>query len=399
MSINDITDRVNALGNAWSEHKRVNDQRLAEIERKGNADPLYSEHLNKIGNALDMHKSRLDAIETAAFRPAQGFEAKGEFSPAVHSQYTKAFCNYLRKGMDAGLEAMELKALSVGTDADGGYLVTPTMSANIVKTVADNSPMRSLASIETISSDALEIIQDYDAAASGWTTEAGAVSDSTTPQIAKKTIPVFELYAQPKATQKLIDDSAVDIEAWLSEKVSDSFLAKENAAFISGNGTSQPKGILTYAAGTSFGQIEQVVSGAAGAVTADGIVELFYALKEEYAQRASFLMNRSVVQSVRLLKETTTDQYLWQPGLAAGAPDTLFGVPVVQAADMPVAAANSLSIAVADFARAYQIVDRIGIRVLRDPYTEKPFVKFYTTKRVGGDVVNFEAIKIQKLAA
>lgn len=399
MSITDVTDRVNALGNAWSEHKRINDQRLAEIERKGNADPLYSEHLNKIGNALDMHKSRLDAIETAAFRPAQGFEAKGEFSPAVHSQYTKAFCNYLRKGMDAGLEAMELKALSVGTDADGGYLVTPTMSANIVKTVADNSPMRSLASIETISSDALEIIQDYDAAASGWTTETGAVSDSTTPQIAKKTIAVFELYAQPKATQKLIDDSAVDIEAWLSEKVSDSFLAKENAAFISGNGTSQPKGILTYAAGTSFGQIEQVVSGAAGAVTADGIVELFYALKEEYAQRASFLMNRSVVQSVRLLKETTTDQYLWQPGLAAGAPDTLFGVPVVQAADMPVAAANSLSIAVADFARAYQIVDRIGIRVLRDPYTEKPFVKFYTTKRVGGDVVNFEAIKIQKLAA
>ena len=186
MSITDVTDRVNALGNAWAEHKRVNDQRLAEIERKGNADPLYSEHLNKIGNALDMHKSRLDAIETAAFRPAQGFEAKGEFSPAVQSQYTKAFCNYLRKGMDAGLEAMELKALSVGTDADGGYLVTPTMSANIVKTVADNSPMRSLASIETISSDALEIIQDYDAAASGWTTETGAVSDSTTPQIAKK---------------------------------------------------------------------------------------------------------------------------------------------------------------------------------------------------------------------
>jgi HK97 family phage major capsid protein len=399
MSINDITDRVNSLGNAWSEHKRINDQRLAEIEHKGNADPLYSEHLNKIGNALDMHKSRLDAIETAAFRPMRGGETKSEFSPAVQSQYTKAFCNYLRKGMDAGLEAMELKALSVGTDADGGYLVTHAMSANIVKTVTENSPMRALASVETISTDALELIQDYDAAASGWTTETGAVSDSTTPQIGKKSIPVFELYAQPKATQKLIDDSAVDIESWLAEKVSDSFLTKENTAFISGNGTSQPKGILTYAAGTAWGQIQQVNSGTAATVTADGIVNLFYALKEEYAQRASFLMNRSVIQSVRLLKEATTNQYLWQPGLAAGAPDTLLGVPVMQAADMPVAAASSLSIAVGDFARGYQIVDRIGIRILRDPYTEKPFVKFYTTKRVGGDVVNFEAIKIQKLAA
>jgi HK97 family phage major capsid protein len=273
------------------------------------------------------------------------------------------------------------------------------MSANIVKIVNEASPMRALASVETISTDALELIQDYDAAGSGWTTETGAVSDSTTPQIGKSSIPVHELYAQPKATQKLVDDSAVDIEAWVAEKVAESFLTKENAAFISGDGSGKPKGILSYAAGTSWGQIQQVNSGTSAVVTADGLIKLFFALKEDYAQRATFLMNRSVVQAVRLLKETTTDQYLWQPGLAAGAPDTLMGVPVKQATDMPVAAANSLSVAVGDFARAYQIVDRIGIRVLRDPFTEKPFVKFYTTKRVGGDVVNFEALKLLKLAA
>lgn len=398
MSITEITDRVNTLGNAWEEFKRVNNDRLAQIERKGNADPLYAEHLAKIGTALDGYKHRLDSIETAAFRPAKGVEIKSEFAPQHHSQYSKAFCNYLRKGMDAGLEAMELKTLSVGSDPDGGYLVTPAMSENIVKTVTDNSPMRALASVETISTDALEIIQDYDAAASGWTTETGTVTESNSPVIAKKTIPVYDLFAQPKATQKLIDDSAVDIEAWLAQKVSDSFLVKENAALINGNGTSQPRGILTYASGTAWGQIQQVNSGTSGAVTADGIINLFYALKEEYAQRATFMMNRAVVQSVRLLKEATTNQYLWQPGLAAGAPDTLLGVPVMQATDMPVAAANSLSIVVGDFARGYQIVDRIGIRTLRDPYTEKPFVKFYTTKRVGGDVVNFEAIKIQRLA-
>lgn len=399
MSLTEITERVHSLGNAWEEFKRVNDERLTQIERKGNADPLYLEHLQKIGSALDHHKSRMDGIETAALRPAKGLEVKADGSPVANSQYRKAFCNYLRKGMDAGLEAMELKALSVGTDADGGYLVTHAMSDAIVKTVNEASPMRRLASIQTISTDALELIQDYDAAAAGWTTETGAVSDSTTPQIAKKSIPTFEIYAQPKATQKLIDDSAVDIESWISEKVSDTFLKMENAAFISGNGTTQPKGILSYAAGTDFGQIEQINSGTSAVVTADGLIKIYYALKEEYAQKATFLMNRSVLQAVRLLKEATTNQYLWQPGLAAGAPDTLLGVPVAQATDMPVAAAGSLSVAVGDFARGYQIVDRIGIRILRDPYTEKPFVKFYTTKRVGGDVVNSEAIKLLKLAA
>lgn len=399
MSINEITERVNKLGNAWEQFKQVNDARLSDIERKGNADPLYMEHLSKISNVLDHQKHRIDTLETVTQRPGQSFEAKYETGAPVNGEYKKAFCNYLRKGMDAGLEAFESKALSVGSDPDGGYLVTPAMSANIVKVIAENSPLRELASVETISSDALEIIQDKDEAGAGWTSETGAVTDSTTPQIAKKTITVHELYAQPKATQKLVDDSAIDIEGWLAEKISEVFYRLENAAFISGSGVGQPRGILTYDAGTDWGEIEQVDSGSSGAVTADGLVELYYALKEEYARNATFLMNRAVVQSVRLLKESTTDQYLWQPGLAAGAPDTLLGVPVKQAADMPTADTDSLSVAVGDFARAYQIVDRIGIRVLRDPYTEKPFVKFYTTKRVGGDVVNFEAIKIQKLAS
>jgi len=173
---------------------------------------------------------------------------------------------------------------------------------------------------------------------------------------------------------------------------------KENTAFVSGDGVGKPRGILTYTAGTSWGEIEQVASGSAGAVTADKIIELYYALKEDYATNASFLMNRATVEDVRQLKDTT-NQYLWNPGLAVGVPDTLMGVPVYQAADMPVPAADSLSIAVGDFKAAYQIVDRAGIRVLRDPFTDKPFVKFYSTKRVGGDVVNFEAVKLMKLGS
>lgn len=397
MSISDITERVSHLGNAWEQFKQVNDNRLREIERKGSADGLYNEHLNNISTALDNYKSRLDQIETVYSRPE--FGAGAEVKSAHAGEYSKAFCNYLRKGMDAGLEGLATKALSVGSDPDGGYLVSPVMSNKIIKSIFETSPLRQLASVETISSDALELIDDHDQAAAGWTSETGSVSETNTPTLAKRNIPTHELYAQPKATQKLVDDSAIDIEAWLSDKIADIFARKENTAFISGNGVGQPRGILTYTAGTSWGQIQQVNSGTNGAVTADAIINLFYSLKDAYTHNATFLMNRSVVNAVRLLKESTTNQYMWQPGLAAGAPDTLMGVPVVMASDMEAAATGSLSVAVGDFKAAYQIVDRKGISILRDPFTEKPFVKFYATKRVGGDVINFEAIKLMKLSS
>ena len=397
MTISEITDRVNTLGTAWEQFKQVNDARLSDLERKGHADPLYTEHLSRISHTLDATKQRLEEVETAYLRPDSA-PAEAKHMPVVQKEYRKAFDMYVRKGMDAGLEHLQTKALSVGVDADGGYLVTHQMSQSIVSTIFETSPMRQLASIETISSDALELIDDHDQAAAGWTTETGAVTETSTPQIAKRNIPVFELYAQPKATQKLVDDAAVDIEAWLAAKVADIFARKENTAFITGNGTTQPRGILSYAAGTSWGQIQQINSGAAGMVTADGLINLLYSLKDGYSRNATFLMNRATVQSIRLLKESTTNQYLWQPGLTAGQPDTLFGVPVVMAADMPVAANNALAVAVGSFKDAYQIVDRIGVRMLRDPFTEKPFVKFYTTKRVGGDVINFDAIKLLKLA-
>lgn len=398
MSISEITDRVASLGNAWEQFKQINDARLSEIERKGNADPLYNEHLNNISVALDNYKSRLDTIETAYNRPVLG-EDSGVKPHESHGEYSKAFRNYLRKGMEGGLEALQTKALSVGSDPDGGYLVTAHMSSKIVQSIFETSPMRQLAAVETISSDALELIDDHDQAAAGWTSETGAVTETSTPTLAKRNIPTHELYAQPKATQKLVDDSAIDIESWLSGKIADIFSRKENTAFVSGTGVGQPRGILTYAAGTNWGQVQQVNSGTNGAVTSDAIINLFYALKDAYSKRASFLMNRTVVQAVRLLKQATTNQYLWQPGLAAGVPDTLMGVPVQMAADMPIAATGSLSIAVGDFQAAYQIVDRKGVSILRDPFTEKPFVKFYATKRVGGDVVNFEAIKLMKLAS
>ena len=395
MSIQEITEKVSHLGNAWDNFKKVNDARLREIERKGNADPLLTEQLNKISNVLDNQKRRLEQIETAGNRPMK--EIDFSYKALDNSEYKKAFEGYIRKGAVTDLEGFEKKALSATTDADGGYLVTHGLSDKVAKYILEVSPMRQIASVEEISTDALDIIVDSDAFGGDWVAEAATRADTTTAQVNKKSIVAYELYAQPKATQKLVDDSAIDIESWIAEKVADIFAQKENAAFISGDGSGKPKGILSYAAGTAYGQIEQINSGTSAAITTDGLAKLYYALKGEYAKNATYLMNRSAVQQVRLLKDTT-GQYLWQPGLALGTPDSLLGVPVMVASDMPNTAANSLSVAVGDFKRGYKIVDRVGIRILRDPFTDKPFVKFYTTKRVGGEVVNFEAIKLLKLA-
>lgn len=393
------TAKLNALGSAWEQFKSVNDRRLRELERKGNADPLYDDQLRKINDAMDANTARMNRVEASLYRPAAGNSEHKGYEHPVMGEYKQAFCNYLRKGEDAGLMSLEHKALSVSSDKDGGYLVTPTMSEYLAKTVYEVSPMRQLARVETISSDALEIIEDRDEATSGWTSETGSISETDSPEVGRRSIPLHELYAQPKATQKLVDDSAIDVEQWLADKIAESFSRKENSSFINGDGVGKPRGILSYAAGTDWGQIEQISSTSAGNVTADGLMMAFYSLKESYASRASFLMHRNSLQQVRLLKETATGQYLWTPGLAAGQADTILGVPVYSAVDMPTPTTDGLAVAVGDFRAAYQVVDREGVRILRDPFTEKPFVKFYSTKRVGGDVINFEAIKLLKLSS
>lgn len=399
MTIQDVTEGMYALGNAWEQFKQVNDTRLNEIARKGSADSLHDGHLKKINDALDNYKSRLDRIETVQARPGREMGTSLGYSGEDQAEYKAAFNMYLRKGMDTGLEQIQSKALSVGTDANGGFLVPNQLADLIVQIVNESSPMRALATVETISSDSLDVIEDVTDMDAAWGDETTVRSAETTSStLGRNTIDTFELYAQPQATQKLVDDASIDIEKWIATKVADKMARLEASAFISGNGTTQPKGILTYTAGTSFGQIQQVPTGTSAVVTADSLIQLYYALKDEYARNASFLMHRNTIQAVRLLKEATTNQYLWQPGLTAGTPDTLLGVPVAIAADMPVPAASSLSVALADFKRAYLIVDRIGIRTLRDPFTSKPFVKFYTTKRVGGEVVNTDAIKLLKLA-
>lgn len=299
----------------------------------------------------------------------------------------------------------ELKTMRVGNNPDGGYATTTDRRSDIVvDRVFETSAIRAIANVITTGNSDVEIpIDDNESTSGGWVGEETAITNTAQAQIGLLKIAVHEQFAQPLATQKMLDDSFLDIEAWLSNKTNDILTRTENTAFVTGSGAQKPKGFMAYSAWVTAGtyernKIEQVNSGAAGVVKADGLISLQNALIETYQPNARFLMKRATFGEVAKLKNGNGDYLLNSMMLPQGASLTLLGKPVMFADDIAAIASNSLSIAYGDFARAYTIVDRMGIRVLRDPYTTKPYIKFYTTKRVGGAVSNYEAIKIQKLA-
>lgn len=402
----ELKEKIDELGRAFEEFKKTNDQRLSEIATKGQASALTEQKLDKLNDAITRFETEIADMQKALSRAPMGGEqdpakkAKGELKQGLE-KYAQEMREFMRSGKAISAESREVfkKAMSVDSDQDGGFLVSPEMSTEIVTKVFESSPIRQLASVQVISSDSLEIIQDLDEAASGWVGETATRSETNTPVIQKIDIPVHELYAQPKATQKLLDDAAVNLEAWLTGKVAEKFARDEASAFVNGNGVNKPKGILSYASGTSFGQVQRVLTAANNAIAGNDLIGAQSALKEPYQNNAFWLINRLIIGEIRKLKDTTSGQYIWQPGLAQGVPPSLLGRPVMMAADLPSAVtATTDMIMYGDFRAGYQIVDRVGVRVLRDPYTAKGFVLFYTTKRVGGGVKNFEAIKVLRTA-
>lgn len=420
----EVKKAVDDLNTAFVEFKKVNDERIKAVEGKGSAGPELEAKLAKIeadldkaqkvadeaalaakrsarvvtdekGNAVDIDAKALDWARNAASKRNERVDA---YTAADLDGYKTAFRRFMQKGEQL-LEGVEMKALSVGSDPDGGYTVTPDTSGRIVKRVFETSPMRAYASVQVIGTDALEGLFDLDEAGASWVAETSARPETATPKLGMWRIPVHEMAAFPFATQKLLDDANIDMEAWLADKVADKFARTENAAFVAGDGVGKPRGFLTYAAGTTLtGTIEQIPTGVSGAFAAapnggDVLIDALMGLKAQYRANATWFMNRATTSLTRKLKDSD-GTYLWSPGIAAGQPASLLGYPVASFEDMPNPAASSLSIAVGDMRAAYQIVDRVGIRVLRDPYTAKPFVGFYSTKRVGGDLVNFEAIKL-----
>ncbi|HUS97219.1 MAG TPA: phage major capsid protein [Hyphomicrobiaceae bacterium] len=382
---------------AFDEFKQTNDRRMAEVERKMSADVVTTDKLSRIDRALDdlAHK---------AHRPALGPAVEGAGpAGAVSREHKGAFEGYMRKGNDTLLRDIESKALSAGSDPDGGSLVPKDTETAINSALKDISPIRAISGVRQVSGSVYKKPFAVSGPATGWVGETAARPETGSPTLAELAFPTMELYAMPSATQSLLDDSAVDIDQWIADEVRSAFAEQEGTAFVTGDGVNKPTGFLNYTkvdnASWSWGNIGTISTGVAGDFAAsdpaDVLIDLAYAVKSGYRANAHFVMNRATQSAIRKLKDAD-GTYLWQPGQGPGHSPTLMGFPIAEAEDMPDIAADAHAVAFGDFRRGYLIVDRVGIRVLRDSYSAKPYVLFYTTKRVGGGVQDFEAIKLLK---
>jgi HK97 family phage major capsid protein len=389
----DVAAAFDDFLHAFEAFKETNDERLAEIEQKLSADPLTAEKLDRINRTLD-------ELTLKSRRPPLAGERTAARAPSEHKA---AFEAYVRGGEEEGLRRLEQKAMSAGSGPDGGYLVPLETETEIGRRLAALSPIRAIADIRQVSGGTYRKPFMTAGPAVGWAAETDARSQTTSPAIAALDFPAMELYAMPAATAALLDDSAVNIDEWIAAEVDAAFAAQEGTAFVNGDGSGKPKGFLSYTTAAEgswvWGKLGYVVTGVSGALPAsdpsDVLVDLVYALKAGYRANARFVLNRRTQAVIRKLKDDDGN-YLWQPPAVAGGEASLLGFPVTEAEDMQDIGANSLSVAFGDFRRGYLVVDRIGVRVLRDPYSAKPYVLFYTTKRVGGGVQDFDAIKLLK---
>jgi HK97 family phage major capsid protein len=429
LDISQVTQAVAEIKSTFESFKEANELRLKELA-KGTSDPILEEKMAKINADLAQKQELIDKLYAAGRRKHLVIDGKEvdqsdldtkalswanmvaktrgtRVAAYTHDDvlgYKAAFLEYLRKD-DRVMGPTEMKALSVGHDPDGGYVVDPDTSGRIVMKQFDTSPMRQYASVQVISTDALEGLFDLDEASCGWVGETATRAETNTPQLRAWRIPVHEQYAKPRATQKLLDDAYIDMEAWLTGKIAEKFSRTENTAFVTGDGVAQPRGFLTYTAGTTLpGTIQQFATGVSGAFAAtpsggDALLNMVYGTKTAYRNNGVWFMNRVTTGAVRQLKDSN-GAYIWQPAIVAGQPATLLSYPVATFDDMAdYTGASALGLAFGDMAETYQIVDRLGVRILRDPYSAKPYIEFYATKRCGGDVINFEAMKILRFGA
>jgi HK97 family phage major capsid protein len=353
---------------------------------------------HEIKSATKSNSERIDSLEAISKRPGRRHdndnnEVKAELD---------AVAVFARSGDDSKLKEIQA-AMSVGSDPDGGYLVLPALSSGMTKKLYDQTPLRRLARVETITAGS-EWVEPIDNGESGatWVAEQTARPATSTPQLGELKIPLEEIYALQPVTQRLVDDSGFDLGGWLDGKVTDKFARTEGAAFVTGNGVGKPRGFLTYTTSTvtdatrPWGAVQYIPSGNATSITADGLKDTVWGLRAPYRQGSNFLMNSNTANAIDKLKASGSGDYIWRDGMQAGSPPSLLGYPVEFDETMPDVAAGSLSIAFGNFKLCYVIVDRAGIRFLRDPYSDKPRLLFYAYKRVGGGLANSEAVKLVK---
>jgi HK97 family phage major capsid protein len=391
------------LQHAFYAYRESNDERLAALERNGTVDVLVEEKHARLDRAVEEADAIVNGLRLKAQRPNL---AGTEMSPHGDALARKAFSTYVRKGDASALHRLETKALSQGSDPDGGYLVPDETEAHVNAALKAISPIRALATVRQVSSSVFKKPYAVSGFGTGWVGETAVRPQTATSTIAELSFPTMELYAMPAATPALLEDAAVNIDEWIAEEVRDAFAQQEGTAFVTGDGVNKPKGFLSYTqvanSAWTWGNVGTISTGVAGAFPAthasDKLIDLIYAVNAGYRANGTFVMNRATQSAVRKLKDGDGN-YLWAPSATAGDAATLMGFPIAESEDMPDIATDSAAIAFGDFRRGYLVVDRVGLRVLRDPYSAKPYVLFYTTKRVGGGIQDFAAIKLLKFSA
>ena len=388
----DIPGMFSEFMTAFEEFKRTNEGRLKDLEKRGTTDTLSEQKLERLNATLDNAKSAMDRMSLERARPRLDGQR-----PAADDEYKDAFSAYVKRG--------EEKALSIGSNPDGGYLVPVETETEILTRLRTISPIRGIAGVRQVSTSLYKKPVALSGPAVGWVAETAARPQTASQTIDELSFPTAELYAMPAATSAFLDDAAVDVGQWIADEVNAAFAEQETTAFVSGDGINKPKGFLAEPqvaeSAWTWDNLGYLATGVSGAFPAsdesDVLIDLVYALKAGYRQNASWVMNRKTQAAIRKLKDADGN-YLWQPAITPGGKATLMGFELVEAEDMPDIGAGTTPIAFGDFRRGYLIVDRQGVNVLRDPYSAKPYVLFYTTKRVGGGVQDFDAIKLLKFA-
>jgi HK97 family phage major capsid protein len=394
-----IKSVLDAQAAAFEALKTANDARLKAIEEKaGQGDHLAK--IEKINADLDQLADRLKSTEAALSRSAAAPAAAGA------DEQKAAFGQWLRRG-DRAIDAV--KGMRVSDNENGGYLVPESVVGPLIQRLFDGSPMRQVARIQSITGNAVEGVVSYGQLEVEWLDEISASSDPTTPTLKRYRIEVNNQRSSPRISPVLLEDGAVNVEQWLSESIARDFALSEQTSFITGSGVGRPRGITTYTTAATadssrlWGQLEHVVTGTSGGFGSnangiDKLIDLTGKLKSGYRAGAVWMMSKATLASARVLK-TSSGDYIWQPSTQAGNPSVLLSYPVVEAEDMPTIAADSLSIAFGNFGNGYMVVDRLGLSVLRDPFSNNPYITFHATRRVGGGVVDFDAIKFLKFSA
>lgn len=396
VDVKDVEQVAQELQAKFDAFKEKNDKRLEAVEQEKGKLAGEVETLNGKLSELDELKSALEEELKQVKRPAGGPQSKAA------SEHKTAFIGFMRKGKDDGLRELERKAMQVGVDEDGGYAVPEELDRTILNLLKDEVVMRQEATTITVGGANYKKLVNLGGTASGWVGETDARPETDAPKLGQIEPFMGEIYGNPQATQTMLDDAFFNVEDWINSELAIEFAEQEEIAFTSGNGTKKPKGFLAYASTLdpdktrAFGTLQHILSGAAAGVTADAIIKLVYTLRKVHRNGAKFMMNNNSLFAIRILKDSEGN-YLWRPGLELGQPSSLAGYGVAENEQMPDIAADAKAIAFGNFKRGYTIVDRIGTRILRDPYTKKPFVGFYTTKRTGGMLVDSQAIKLLQI--